>query len=79
MKKMLQNFGSILSILFVKYCNLAGLRNCLAEYTMHTAQSVTLLWFAYQRWADIDFLTPDPYPINFWISISNPYPKVFEI
>jgi len=37
MKKMLQNFGSILSSLFVIFiCNLAGFRNCLAEYTVHS-------------------------------------------
>jgi len=28
---------------------------------------------------DIDFLTPDPYPINFCISISSPHPKISEI
>ena len=33
----------------------------------------------YQRWVDIDFLTLDPYPKNFLISISNPYPKIPEI
>jgi len=32
-----------------------------------------------QTWADIDFLTPDPHPIIFLISISNPYPKISEI
>jgi len=40
MKKTLQNFGSILSILFLTYCylavNLAGFRYCLAEYTVHS-------------------------------------------
>jgi len=40
MKKMLQNFGSILSILFLTYynlaVNLAGFRNCLAEYIVHS-------------------------------------------
>jgi len=36
MKKTLQNFGSILSILFLTYRNLAGFRNCLAEYTVHS-------------------------------------------
>jgi len=41
MKKMLQNFGSILPILFFYVIcnlavNLAGFHNCLAEYTMHT-------------------------------------------
>jgi len=33
----------------------------------------------HQRRAVIDFLTPDPYPKNFWISIFNPYPKISEI
>ena len=33
---MLQNFGSILSILFLTYCNLAGFRNCSAECTVHS-------------------------------------------
>jgi len=33
----------------------------------------------HQRWADIDFSTPDPYPKKFSISISNPYPKISEI
>ena len=33
---MLQNFGSILTILFViYYCNFSGFRKCLAEYTVH--------------------------------------------
>jgi len=37
MKKTLQNFGSILSILFLTYYfNLAGFRNCLAEYAVHS-------------------------------------------
>ena len=40
MKNTLQNFGSILSILFLTYCNLAvnltGFRDCLAEYTVHS-------------------------------------------
>ena len=39
MKKTLQNFGSILSILFLTYCiicNLAGCRNCLTECTVHS-------------------------------------------
>jgi len=36
MKKPLQNFGSILSILFLPYCNLAGFRNYLAEYNVHS-------------------------------------------
>jgi len=36
MKKTLQNFGSILSILFLTYCNLAGFHNCLADYTVHS-------------------------------------------
>jgi len=36
MKKTLQNFCSILSILLLTYCNLAGFRNCLAEYTVHS-------------------------------------------
>jgi len=41
MKKTLQNFGSILSILFKHMIcnlatNLAGFRNCLAEYTEHS-------------------------------------------
>ena len=29
-------------------CKVAGFRNCLAECTMHIAQSVTLLWLAYR-------------------------------
>jgi len=40
MKKTLQNFDSILSILLLTYCNfavnLAGFRDCLAEYTVHS-------------------------------------------
>ena len=41
MKKKLQNFGSILSILFLTYylqlaVNSAGFRNCLAQYTVHS-------------------------------------------
>ena len=31
----------------------------------------------YQRWADIDIFTPDPFLKNF--CISNPYPKISEI
>ena len=43
MEKNLQNFGSILSILYLTYCIicnmaviLAGFRNCLTEYTAHS-------------------------------------------
>jgi len=39
MKKTLQNFGSVLSILFLTSCNLAGFRNCLAEYIVHSLSS----------------------------------------
>ena len=37
------------------------------------------IWGTLQRWADIDFSTSDPYPKNFFISISNPYLKISEI
>jgi len=50
MKKMLQNFVSILSVLFaILYivCNLAGFHNVL-QNTVHRAQSVTLPWLAYR-------------------------------
>jgi len=40
MEKTLQNFGSILLILLLTYCNLtvnlAGFRNCVAEYMVHS-------------------------------------------
>jgi len=33
----------------------------------------------HQRWADIDFSTPDPNPKKFCIFASDPYPKISEI
>jgi len=57
MKKTLHNFGSILSILFLTLiCNLAGFRNCLAEYTEHslspcyTLLSALVLLNSVARW-----------------------------
>jgi len=38
--------------------------------------SLDSMW-SKQRWADIQFSTPDPYPKKF--CISNPYPKISEI
>jgi len=57
MKKMLHNFGSILSILFV--CNLAGFLNCLAEYTVHSLSpcydllNALVLLNSVTRWCNI--------------------------
>jgi len=59
MKKTLQNFGRMLSILFLAYiCNLAGFRNCLAEYTVHslspcyTSLSPLVLLNSVARWCN---------------------------
>ena len=57
MKTTLHNFGSMLSILFLApICNLAGFRNCLAEYTEHslspcyTSLSALVLLNSVARW-----------------------------